>query len=83
MSIPKYENLLKISESRVSRKVCFHALILKKRNHKIGTHAYKIQISNRYLKIISISCIFFVKLIIQVLYFNDIGSTFSCLRYYL
>ena len=29
-----------------------------KKNHKIGSQVNKIQISNRHLKIISISCIF-------------------------
>ena len=47
------------------KKMCFH--ILMKKNHKIETKVYKIQILNSYLKIISILYTFWS----TVLPFND------------
>ena len=43
-----------------------------KKIHKIGTQVYKIQILSIHLKIIIISCIFFVKYII----FDNLGIIF-------
>ena len=55
-----------------------------KKNHKIGTQVYKIQISSRYLKILSIYVFFFIKYIIfdhSGTPFSDISTTFNHSKY--
>ena len=56
-----------------------------KKNYKIATQVYKMQISNNYLKIIDILCTLFLflsKVLSLTIYylFNDISTTFDYLN---
>ena len=60
----------------------FKYIPMKKKNYKIRTQVYKIQILSTGLKIINISCTFFVKdTTIHVLLLNNISTTFDHLTY--